>query len=78
MRCTSALEEIVIQSGCLQLLRRFTVHEVSTYESLFEDQLQPRFGSDQDDDPCDIPTPVFYLQHFIYSSTFQTFFHDDK
>ena len=41
------------------------VHEASTYESFLEDQgeehldqLRPRYGSDQDDDPCEIPTSV--------------------
>ena len=43
------------------------VHEASMYESFLEDQLgedilidqlRPRYGSDQDDDPCEIPTSV--------------------
>ena len=38
MRCVSALKEIVTQGECLLLSRKFTVHEVSTYESFLEDQ----------------------------------------
>ena len=41
------------------------VHEASMYESFrgptwrrHLDQLRPRYGSDQDDDPCEIPTSV--------------------